>query len=311
MRDLREIGPTHLLLAPRVWEQTAAEIRARIMDAGRRRGPVRLGGPRRHRRPWSEGVGIGSRTCCCSRPCATGWASPAQVGSHRRGRARPRDLQVLPRHGRAAASSSMARPRPPAPTRCRSTRRSTATARACRSTTPRCASPTRTKVASARSSPAMPACSRATSATMRRPARCPRRRRLAAHRRRRLPRRQGSADGHRPGQGHRPDRERCQVQPAVHREQAQVLALCRRVRRARPGRPFLAAIVCIRYSMVAKWAEAQPDRLHQLPEPRGPSARRRAARPTRSRRSMPCCPSRSESAASSRSTRSSTPTTAS
>ena len=34
MRDLREIGPTHILLAPRVWEQTAAEVRARLMDAG-------------------------------------------------------------------------------------------------------------------------------------------------------------------------------------------------------------------------------------------------------------------------------------
>ena len=34
MRDLREIGPTHVLLAPRVWEQTAADVRARLMDAG-------------------------------------------------------------------------------------------------------------------------------------------------------------------------------------------------------------------------------------------------------------------------------------
>ncbi len=34
MRDLREIGPTHLLLAPRVWEQTAADVRARLLDAG-------------------------------------------------------------------------------------------------------------------------------------------------------------------------------------------------------------------------------------------------------------------------------------
>ncbi len=33
MQDLREIGPTHILLAPRVWEQTAADVRARIMDA--------------------------------------------------------------------------------------------------------------------------------------------------------------------------------------------------------------------------------------------------------------------------------------
>ena len=35
MADMREIGPTHLLLAPRVWEQTAADVRARIMDAAR------------------------------------------------------------------------------------------------------------------------------------------------------------------------------------------------------------------------------------------------------------------------------------
>ncbi|MFO1038645.1 MAG: AMP-binding protein [Geminicoccaceae bacterium] len=33
MADMREIGPTHLLLAPRVWEQTAADVRARIMDS--------------------------------------------------------------------------------------------------------------------------------------------------------------------------------------------------------------------------------------------------------------------------------------
>ncbi|WP_299617204.1 AMP-binding protein, partial [Pelagibius sp.] len=35
MHDMREIGPTHLLLAPRVWEQTAADVRARIMDASK------------------------------------------------------------------------------------------------------------------------------------------------------------------------------------------------------------------------------------------------------------------------------------
>ena len=33
MHDLREIGPTHLLLAPRVWEQLSAEIHARMLDA--------------------------------------------------------------------------------------------------------------------------------------------------------------------------------------------------------------------------------------------------------------------------------------
>ena len=31
--DLREIGPTFLLLGPRVWEQIAADIRSKIMDS--------------------------------------------------------------------------------------------------------------------------------------------------------------------------------------------------------------------------------------------------------------------------------------
>ncbi|MBU8537527.1 AMP-binding protein [Falsiroseomonas tokyonensis] len=33
MADFREIGPTFVLFAPRVWEQLAAEVRARVMDA--------------------------------------------------------------------------------------------------------------------------------------------------------------------------------------------------------------------------------------------------------------------------------------
>jgi long-chain acyl-CoA synthetase len=33
MADMREIGPTFILLAPRVWEEIAADIRARMMDA--------------------------------------------------------------------------------------------------------------------------------------------------------------------------------------------------------------------------------------------------------------------------------------
>lgn len=35
MHDMREIGPTFVLLAPRVWEQIAADVRARMMDASR------------------------------------------------------------------------------------------------------------------------------------------------------------------------------------------------------------------------------------------------------------------------------------
>ena len=35
MHDLREIGPTHVLLAPRVWEQISADVHARMLDANR------------------------------------------------------------------------------------------------------------------------------------------------------------------------------------------------------------------------------------------------------------------------------------
>ncbi len=35
MSDLREIGPTFVLLAPRVWESIAAEVKAKMMDATR------------------------------------------------------------------------------------------------------------------------------------------------------------------------------------------------------------------------------------------------------------------------------------
>ena len=35
MHDLREIGPTFVLLAPRVWEGLAADVRSRMMDASR------------------------------------------------------------------------------------------------------------------------------------------------------------------------------------------------------------------------------------------------------------------------------------
>ena len=35
MEDLREIGPTFLLLAPRAWEQIAGKVRARILDSTR------------------------------------------------------------------------------------------------------------------------------------------------------------------------------------------------------------------------------------------------------------------------------------
>lgn len=35
MHDLREIGPTHVLFAPRVWEQISADVHSRMLDANR------------------------------------------------------------------------------------------------------------------------------------------------------------------------------------------------------------------------------------------------------------------------------------
>ena len=33
MEDMREVGPTFMLGAPRLWEQIAADMRSRILDA--------------------------------------------------------------------------------------------------------------------------------------------------------------------------------------------------------------------------------------------------------------------------------------
>ena len=76
MRDLREIGPTHRAAGA---AGLGADRRRRARpDHGRRPAdpaPVRLGGRARvaASRP---AAGIGWPTCSCSRPCATGWASP-------------------------------------------------------------------------------------------------------------------------------------------------------------------------------------------------------------------------------------------
>ena len=75
MADLREIGPSFVLLAPRVWESIAADVRSRIMDSTRLK-----------QRLFELGMTMGSRalaggrrsplaTCCCFGRCATGSAS--------------------------------------------------------------------------------------------------------------------------------------------------------------------------------------------------------------------------------------------
>ena len=61
--------------------------------------------------------------------------------------------------------------------------------------------------------------------------------------------------------------------PAIHREQAEIQPLCRGSGGARRRRPHLAAMICIRFPIVCKWAERQPHRLHHLHRPRRPSPR--------------------------------------
>ena len=80
-------------------------------------------------------------------------------------------------------------------------------------------------------------------------------RRLAAYRRCRLFRQIRPSGGDRPHQGHRHHQPWRPVQPAIHREQAEIQPLCRRGGGAGDGRPHLAAMICIRFPIVSKWAE--------------------------------------------------------
>ena len=104
MSDFREIAPTFVLFAPRVWEAIAADVRARVMDAsplkqrlydlGMKTGLAALEkGQRSARR----------RHAAVPRAARPARLHAAALGRDRRRRARPRHLQVLPGHGRAAA----------------------------------------------------------------------------------------------------------------------------------------------------------------------------------------------------------------
>jgi long-chain acyl-CoA synthetase len=94
MSDLREIAPTFMFLAPRVWEQIAADVRAQIMD-------VREGLETRCR-----GLGQGLHqqaramdgSACLARPARLHAAALCDNGRRRDG---ARYLQVLHGHGRA------------------------------------------------------------------------------------------------------------------------------------------------------------------------------------------------------------------
>ena len=104
MNDFREIAPTFVLFAPRVWECIAADVRAGVMDAsplkqrlyelGMKAGPCGAGA--------RQAFGV-RRRGAVPRAARPARLYPAALGGDRRRRARPRHLQVLPGHGRAAA----------------------------------------------------------------------------------------------------------------------------------------------------------------------------------------------------------------
>ena len=73
MADFREIGPTFVLFAPRVWEAIAAEVRARVMDASPLKRRMFELGMKLGLAALDEGRALARRpTCCCSARCATG-----------------------------------------------------------------------------------------------------------------------------------------------------------------------------------------------------------------------------------------------
>ena len=164
MNDFREIAPTFVLFAPRVWESIAADVRASVMDSS----PLK-------QRLYDLGMKTGlaalarGQAFVLRRPVAVPRAArparlyPAALGRDRRRGARARHLQVLPGDGRAAAHAL--RPDRAAGRLHAASRRarSIPTPPACRwPTTSRSASTTPTSTASARSWCAIPTCSSAT-----------------------------------------------------------------------------------------------------------------------------------------------------
>jgi long-chain acyl-CoA synthetase len=61
MSDLREIGPTFVLLAPRVWESVAADVKARMMDATRFKQAMFNLGMKLAKQAFAKGLGQQSR----------------------------------------------------------------------------------------------------------------------------------------------------------------------------------------------------------------------------------------------------------
>ena len=171
MNDFREIAPTFVLFAPRVWESIAADVRAGVMDSSplkqslyETRHEDGAGGARARQ---AFGAGGHAAVPRAARPARL---HPAALGGDRRRGARPRHLQILPGHGRAAAhavrpdrNARRLHAAPGGRGRSRHHRRGDGRQ------TSRSASRIRTSTASARSWCATPTCSSATTRTRKPP----------------------------------------------------------------------------------------------------------------------------------------------
>ena len=104
MNDFREIAPTFVLFAPRVWESIAADVRAGVMDSSPLKQSLYELGMKTGLSALAQGKhSTIADIAAVSRASRPARLYPAALGRDRRRGARSRYLQILPGHGRAAA----------------------------------------------------------------------------------------------------------------------------------------------------------------------------------------------------------------
>lgn len=163
MNDFREIAPTFVLFAPRIWEAIAADVRSRVMDSSPMKQRLYDVGMKSGLAALDKGERSMVAETLLFVPCVTDWASrgcaPRQPAARRLGRIRSSSS------GRWVClfGHSMARPKHWAHLPCTSRMRSIPTPRACRWPKPsRSRSESRMPTVSAKSSSATPTCSSVT-----------------------------------------------------------------------------------------------------------------------------------------------------
>ena len=104
MNDFREIAPTFVLFAPRVWESIAADVRAGVMDSSPLKQKLYDLGMKTGLAALAEGKHSRlRRQIAVPRAARPPRLHAAAFGRHRRRGARAGHVQILPGHGRAAA----------------------------------------------------------------------------------------------------------------------------------------------------------------------------------------------------------------